>query len=372
MALRSGRVGGLVGEAGSLEGMPANLFRRGATWYARFFVAGQLQRLSLQTSDLREAKIRLKGLRKKAERQAFGVTGSATWNEAVTAYASGVLDSGTLKASTAKRYRVSLRQIDAAFAGRALPDLVSSDIAGYVMTRQQAGATNATIRRDLTTISRVLAFARSHGMVERNVADDYDRSLLRERRAPIEIPAEDVILAGSEAADAAGLPELGTLILFLRATGLRAGEALRARWSDVRGRSLTIHETKAGRVRTIGLGDARLPRRPGSASDQDRLFPTLPLDTGALASRWQWVKRGVLRDRHFRLHDLRHAYAIAELRRGRDIYDLARHLGHSSVKVTEIYLGYVPGGRPLAREQVTHEMTHRPRRRAIRKGNEDA
>lgn len=31
-----------------------------------------------------------------------------------------------------------------------------------------------------------------------------------------------------------------------------------------------------------------------------------------------------------------HAYAIREVRAGRDIYDLSHHLGHSSVKVTEM------------------------------------
>ncbi|MCR9071398.1 MAG: site-specific integrase, partial [Alphaproteobacteria bacterium] len=43
----------------------------------------------------------------------------------------------------------------------------------------------------------------------------------------------------------------------------------------------------------------------------------------------------------FRCHDLRHEFAIRELESGRDIYDLSRHLGHSSVKTTELYLDYV-------------------------------
>jgi integrase len=60
----------------------------------------------------------------------------------------------------------------------------------------------------------------------------------------------------------------------------------------------------------------------------------------------------------FRIHDLRHAYAIAEIRADRDIYDLSHHLGHSSVKVTEIYLGYRAGGRSVSRATVTQKLTH--------------
>jgi integrase len=45
--------------------------------------------------------------------------------------------------------------------------------------------------------------------------------------------------------------------------------------------------------------------------------------------------------RPFHAHDLRHGYAIRELKRGRDIYDLSRHLGHASVKTTEVYLRWV-------------------------------
>jgi len=54
---------------------------------------------------------------------------------------------------------------------------------------------------------------------------------------------------------------------------------------------------------------------------------------------------GFLMDREkikcFRYHDLRQKFAIDYLKAGGDIYRLSRILGHSSVKTTEIYLGYV-------------------------------
>lgn len=325
--------------------MPKNLFKRGPTYYARFFVRGELQRVSLRTGDPREARERLKALKLKAERQAFGIESAATWDDAVVSYCAGVLDAGSVKPGTAKRYRVSLRQVDLHFRGKPLPLITVPEIARYVTERQRDGATNATIRRDITTMSRVLSFAAASGAVQANAAAAYDRSLLRERRAAIQAPDDAAVEAGAKAAEAAGNAPLADLIRFLRAIGMRAGEALRARREHIHGSELTIPETKTGRVRTIDLGMAQIP-----AVRTGRLFPSMPTDTGALASRWQHARKALPKEQHFRLHDLRHAYAIAEIRAGRDIYDLSHHLGHSSVKVTEIYLGYAKGGRSKSRK----------------------
>lgn len=333
--------------------MPKNLFKRGPTYYARFFVRGELQRVSLRTGDPREARERLKALKLKAERQAFGIESAATWDDAVVSYCAGVLDAGSVKPGTAKRYRVSLRQLDLHFRGKPLPLITVPEIARYVTERQRDGATNATIRRDITTMSRVLSFAAASGAVQANAAAAYDRSLLRERRAAIQAPDDAAVEAGAKAAEAAGDATLADLIRFLRANGMRAGEALRSKREHIHGMELTIPETKNGRVRTIDLAAGSVP--PGNASG--RLFPGLPAETGALASRWQYIRRALPKEQHFRLHDLRHAYAIAEIRAGRDIYDLSHHLGHSSVKVTEIYLGYAKGGRSKSRKQVTHQVT---------------
>lgn len=43
----------------------------------------------------------------------------------------------------------------------------------------------------------------------------------------------------------------------------------------------------------------------------------------------------------FRFHDLRHLFAVEALRKGMGIYELSQHLGHTSVKTTEIYLSHL-------------------------------
>ena len=311
--------------------MPSNLIQRGGVWYARLYAGGRERRISLRTGDLKEARKRLKGAKTQFERSRFGIEPEATWQAAVIAYSAGVLDAGGLRPGTAKRYRVSLRQLDGYFPGMALAQITATEISRYVASRQKAGVSNATVRRDLVTLSRVLAYAKHQGYVLTNAADDVERGQIKERREPIQAPDDAAIEAAAVAVEAL-VPGMGDLLRFLRANGLRAGEALRATWGDVHGETLTIHETKSGRARTIQV--QAVP--PGCAG---RLFPTLPHDTGALAGKWAWARRK-LELPHFRLHDLRHAYAIAEIRTGRDIYDLSRHMGHSSVKVTEGYLAY--------------------------------
>jgi integrase len=49
------------------------------------------------------------------------------------------------------------------------------------------------------------------------------------------------------------------------------------------------------------------------------------------------------RFRAFQFHDLRHRHAVDWLKSGRSIFDLRQRLGHSSVKTTGVYLGYLTG-----------------------------
>jgi len=337
--------------------MPQNLYRRGATYYARFAIHGELQRVSLRTSDIREARARLKAIKKKATDQAFGVEGAASWQDAVTAYIAGVLDAGGVKGGTAKRYRVSLRQLDSHFANKPLPAIAAPEISAYVSARQAEGATNATIKRDLTTMSRVMAFARSKQLVTANPVDAFDRSFVHEQPAVIDAPDEADVAAAAGAMEALGEPELAALIRFLYGTGMRAGEAIQIRRQDIKGRSIQILQTKTSRPRTIEVDPALIP--PGAP--HGRLFPGLPDNSGDLAGYWQWRRRELPEAQQFRLHDLRHAFAIARLRAGWDIYDLMHHLGHSSIKVTERYLGYVPRVRNSATRVRTKDDTDTPR-----------
>lgn len=162
-----------------------------------------------------------------------------------------------------------------------------------------------------------------------------------------------------------------SLLLLLYGAGLRAGEALRLRCSDVdlHSRVITIWDTKFFKSRHVPIGTelcaalkhyrkqrATLPRPSGERS---AFFASRTGDAISLACLERVFRRlrahaGIQRpatDRwQPRLHDLRHTFAVHRLiawyREGADVQAclplLATYLGHINVSGTQIYLTMTP------------------------------
>lgn len=108
-------------------------------------------------------------------------------------------------------------------------------------------------------------------------------------------------------------------------------------------------------TRTINLGCAAPLLR--EMPTKGRLFATLRSDSAVVSTRYgQWRRQRQGREKRaaeaagreavtfklYRLHDLRHAFAVASLVDDPDcIYRLSEHLGHTLVSTTEIYTGHL-------------------------------
>jgi integrase/recombinase XerD len=96
-------------------------------------------------------------------------------------------------------------------------------------------------------------------------------------------------------------------------------------------------------------GDATAALAAGGASGV--LFPSrsgLPYGNfasafGAVMRRVDAREKKVKRPfRRFRVHDLRHRFAIRWLKSGGNIYDVSKHLGHANLNTTQnVYFGYL-------------------------------
>ena len=132
------------------------------------------------------------------------------------------------------------------------------------------------------------------------------------------------------------------LVLMALTTGMRKGELLGLRWSDVdlKARTAYLGHTKNGKPRYVPLTPAVVEElMKFRDAPTARVFPCgnpdseAPLDPGK-AWRNACRKSGI---GHCRFHDLRHTAASNLVRAGRSLFEVGVLLGHSSPTMTHRY-----------------------------------
>lgn len=326
--------------------MPNNLYRRGKVWWARVQMSGNDIRKSLGTEKRSEAQIRLAAWLAKLNGSVHDGHPRALWQDAVVYYTTVFLPD-QVKPSTAERYRVSLRQIGPFLSDIYVDDIDAVVIADLVEKRKLDEVKNATIRRDLTAISNVLRAAKSKNWVRKNPFTDYDYDLIPEKREPILLPTD----AQVNAAIASVPPMMGQMMRLAEKCGMRENEivTLERNQRMVSARSIPqikLTKTKTSRPRVIPLAgpileeaEAVLAGLPQYLNSSYFFWHGQGLPYRNFASNYAQQKLD--HKFTFRFHDLRHKFAVDYLRRGGNIYDLQRVLGHSSIKTTELYLEHL-------------------------------
>jgi integrase len=336
----------------------ANLYIRGEIWWGRIKVHGREYRRSLRTTVWSEAERRLIAWREELRKQVSRIQGAGrggTFEEACVHWVSVVLPQ-SVEPSVIRRYSVSITVMIPSFSGMLMVGIDPKMVASFVALRQKSGVSNATIRRDLTALSRLIAaYAAWTGQTIPNPARDYDRSiLLRVQRPVIRLPRRGHVALILEAVPRPMAP----ILRLLDETGMRLNEAVSLEgWQvDWVKRTIRLTKTKTSRPRVLNFVTP--------AGDAGRVLDTLPEGrrTGHLflnsdgqpyvqmSTNYDQTMRRVLEAERvegsdfarFRIHDLRHGFAVRWLEEGGNIYRLQKHLGHSSIKTTEQYLDHVP------------------------------
>ncbi|MDP9270650.1 MAG: site-specific integrase [Chloroflexota bacterium] len=262
--------------------------------------------------------------------------------------------------STARSYRETVdRYIRPAVGRLALAKLDPEHVQRMLVDLTARGDLSSTTVRYAYVVLRVaLGRALKSGKVLRNVAALVDPpAKAKHELRPLTLEQVAIFrhaIAGHR---------LEALFLAAIGTGLRQGELLALRWSDVDldSGSLTVNHTLDRRTGTLVE-----PKTPGS-----RRMVRLPLPVVAALHRWQrrqagerelariWDARGlvfatrngrplgsrnvtqdlqaILRAAslpHQRFHDLRHAFATLQLEAGADIFEVSRALGHANIGTT--------------------------------------
>ena len=137
------------------------------------------------------------------------------------------------------------------------------------------------------------------------------------------------------------------LVLFAVNTGLRLGELITLEWSqvDFKNRIIILDNrntlTKSKRIRTIPLNIISLQilnkRERYNRPNLIFTFSNKPIKPDYLSRKFKDYIISAGLNSKLTFHSLRHTFASWLVQRGVSIYQVSKLLGHSNVKVTEIY-----------------------------------
>ena len=148
----------------------------------------------------------------------------------------------------------------------------------------------------------------------------------------------------------------GTAIAILLYTGIRSEEIMGLRWNDIdqknrtitirrvvtrvaKGEFLPVETTKSDRIRVITYGDQLAAHLRAAPRTSIYVVPAVRggyMTPGSFRRQYDNFFKG-LTVRRLSPHKLRHTYATYLIKGGAELRAVQALLGHSSVKVTEIY-----------------------------------
>ena len=234
------------------------------------------------------------------------------------------------------------------------------------------GLSARTVQHHHRVLSEALSHAVKWGLIARNVADAVDPPRPIRKEMAI-FPPKDI----DRPLDVAEGTSYYVLVFTALYSGLRRGEILGLRWSDVdllmatisvsqslqrlRGGEFSVREPKTARSRRLvpmppSLAILLKQHKEQQTGQRTLLGSVLreidfvfahqdgsPLDPSTVSHTLaKLARKGGLSN--FRFHDLRHAHASLMLRTGADPKVISERLGHSSIAITmDIYAHILPG-----------------------------
>jgi len=316
-------------------------------WCYSFIANGKRERRVIGLSK-QECEAVACDARNRIKREGFGIKGAAK-NVYFENLAKEFLDrySKIYKRSWS-RDESSFKHLFTFFKGKYISGITRNLIEQYIVARKEA-ASPATVNLELALIKKMFCKGVDWGYLETNPAAKVKKFKLNNAREKI-LDAEEARRL-IECAD----PALRPIIIIALMSGMRKGEILGLKWSDVNfiQSYIAIERSKGGKPRKVPMNSAvrevlkSLPR----VSDYVFYNPETGRHRRGIHKAFaQARERAEIRG--FRFHDCRHTFATRFIENGGDIVALSKILGHASLVMTLRYCNPTEEGMLRAVERV--------------------
>ena len=226
---------------------------------------------------------------------------------------------------------------------KARAELLQSQYMSNNKRKPTRGRSQVTVNRYLAALKAAFSLAVLNEKVEQNPVKRVKLAKENNKRTRYLTEEEEARLL-------AVLPsEYHALVQVALHTGMRKGEQLNLRWSDVdfQQKRITIRETKAGEARHIpmnGIVIQTLQAVPRMLHNPHVFYGRNSgerFKNGIKNTDWKrYLREAGIEDFHW--HDLRHTFASRLAMRGVDLFTVSKLLGHSTLEMTQRYAHLAP------------------------------
>jgi len=314
------------------------IYLRGRIWWIRYSYQGQLIRQSIGL-DRRLAEQALQAIRGDIVRGSFKlrkIEERRTFAEMADEYLVEKADKRSLA-----RDRASFRNVIPVFGKKALHLITKRDIEAYARDRASK-VKGATVNRELALLRHLFNIAIENGYTDYNPARGFKRFPEAHWRHKFFFSESEI-----EKLISASAPHLQLILAVAFGTGLRKGDILRLKWTDVdldRG-IISIQMQKTGESVEIPLIPMVRDLLRQMKSQAERSLFVFSLGSsgqgiGDIKTAFRAaLRRSGLAAKGYRFHDIRRTFARMLYNQGVILTKIQRLLGHKSVLTTERYLG---------------------------------
>lgn len=279
----------------------------------------------------------------------------------------------TCKHSTLVRYDSILTKHLKVFNQRPIDEITRMDVKRFLLKKKATGLSRGSVNYMKNALSGIFYVAMDAELVSSSPTIGLNLKLTDRDRTRVADPFTREELVELLQAFQDHRPEHHPLALLLARTGMRIGEALALKWSDIDFRDQYIkvqrgvvlgrieRTTKNHKSRKVDMSNQLMATLIQHKKDQrkkafkagvkkiDWVFAgkgwKMPLDKNSWRNRvfYAMLEKAKLRKR--RPHDMRHTFASLHIQAGESLVYVKEQLGHSSIQITvDTYGHLVPGG----------------------------
>ncbi len=203
-------------------------------------------------------------------------------------------------------------------------------------TQHKTIRADASVNREMSCLRHLFKKAVEWDMIEKSPFDKGNSLILKENNKRLRFLRDDEIK--KLLSECAG--HLHNVVECALHTGMRKGEILNLKWSQIRNGFIYLDKTKTNEARQIPINETleimfkRIRRKNHLTSEHVFTYQGKRVEDIKVAFNGAVRRAGIV---DLKFHDLRHTFASQVLLRGGSLKDIQELLGHKNMKMTLRY-----------------------------------